>query len=132
MQLNKKGNHLGTLRVNFVLVTWSALVILVGNHEQRTSTLATVVVSLVHDKPYRREGFQWLSFPNFQSIATLVQQKARMVKSWFTAVCCLAVGLVAHESTPFVAADQWDAQTDVIIESMNEDQLVGQMFKFTS
>ncbi|KAE8900906.1 Lysosomal beta glucosidase [Phytophthora fragariae] len=50
-----------------------------------------------------------------------------MLKSWVSAVCCLALGLAAHQSTPLVAADQWDAQTDVIIESMDEDQLVGQM-----
>ncbi|EEY63551.1 beta glucosidase, putative [Phytophthora infestans T30-4] len=47
-----------------------------------------------------------------------------MLKSWFAAVCCLAVSLTG---TPFVSADEWDAQTDVIIESMDEDQLVGQM-----
>jgi beta-glucosidase len=50
-----------------------------------------------------------------------------MLKSWFTAVCCLAMGLAANNGAPLVAADEWDAQTDVIIESMDEDQLVGQM-----
>ncbi|KAF1776032.1 hypothetical protein GQ600_3729 [Phytophthora cactorum] len=47
-----------------------------------------------------------------------------MLKSWLAAVCCLAMGLTG---APLVAADEWDAQTDVIIESMDEDQLVGQM-----
>jgi len=47
-----------------------------------------------------------------------------MLKSWFSALCCLALGVAC---TPYAAADEWDAQTDVIIESMDEDQLVGQM-----
>ncbi|RLN55789.1 hypothetical protein BBJ29_005942 [Phytophthora kernoviae] len=37
-----------------------------------------------------------------------------MLKSWFSAVCCLAMGLAARNTV----ADQWDAQTDVIIESI--------------
>ncbi|RLN55811.1 hypothetical protein BBJ28_00014859 [Nothophytophthora sp. Chile5] len=50
-----------------------------------------------------------------------------MLKSWFSAICCLALGVAALNSASVVLADEWDAQTDVIIDSMSSDDLVGQM-----
>jgi len=47
-----------------------------------------------------------------------------MLKSWFTAVFCAALGLSAHQ---YVAADQWDARADEIVDSMTSADLIGQM-----
>ncbi|GMF57570.1 unnamed protein product [Phytophthora fragariaefolia] len=47
-----------------------------------------------------------------------------MLKSWFTAVFCAALGLSAHK---YVAADQWDDRADEIVNSFGAEDLIGQM-----
>ncbi|RLN88745.1 hypothetical protein BBJ28_00020054, partial [Nothophytophthora sp. Chile5] len=50
-----------------------------------------------------------------------------MLKSWFAAVCCAALGLAAHNGVPLVSADQWDDQADAIVNAFSEDDIIGQM-----
>ncbi|GMF27238.1 unnamed protein product [Phytophthora lilii] len=47
-----------------------------------------------------------------------------MLKSWFAAVFCAALGLSAHQ---YVAADQWDDRADEIVNSFGTEDLIGQM-----
>jgi beta-glucosidase len=50
-----------------------------------------------------------------------------MLKSWFTAVVCTALGLAAQHGAPLVSADQWDERTDAIMATFTEDDIIGQM-----
>ncbi|KAJ8574872.1 hypothetical protein ON010_g4340 [Phytophthora cinnamomi] len=50
-----------------------------------------------------------------------------MLKSWFAAVVCTALGLVAQQSIPLVSADQWDERVDAIMATFTEEDIIGQM-----
>eukprot|EP00644_Phytophthora_capsici_P011940 jgi/Phyca11/15235/fgenesh1_pg.PHYCAscaffold_12_\ len=50
-----------------------------------------------------------------------------MLKSWFTAVVCTALGLTAQQGTLLVSADQWDERADAIMATFTDDDIIGQM-----